>query len=500
MSKQKNDFSLLRKYLWPIHMNELAKVLPACLMFFCIVYVYTSTRIIKDSQVVAFGEEGSLPIPFLKLFVLATSLSYTLFYTYISNKVDKSTILYSICAFFFCFYSLFAYFVMPNHEALKLMSIYTFMMTNMPFLKGLAIVIRDWDISLFYVISELFGSIMISAEFYILANNISKISEAKRFYAVFGLIANAAGIFAGYSVRFFTSIKYSELTRLMSWVASLQNLTMTFMAGIIIITISYAWIVNVVMKDPKLVDPEQFKKTKVRPSMSIRQTFSFLAKSPHMSNLVILIFAYGFSVNIIEVLWKNSWKMYFQHPAQIAEFQGAVTMAIGTSTLFVSLFISHNVLRIFSWSTVAYLTPILISIASAPFLATIIFGASLDQFVYSITGWLPAAGFLSVYLGAFQNVITKSSKYALFDPTKEVVYIARDPETKSKGKVAVDIVGARGGKASGSVEKVLEGAVASSLTQKGIITSAFVFGMIAIWMFAINRLGKLMNDEVANSQ
>ncbi len=57
---------------------------------------------------------------------------------------------------------------------------------------------------------------------------------------------------------------------------------------------------------------------------------------------------------------------------------------------------------------------------------------------------------LAVLIGAAQNILSKAAKYSLFDPCKESAFIPLDAESRTKGKAAVEVIGAPLGKSGGS--------------------------------------------------
>ena len=92
--------------------------------------------------------------------------------------------------------------------------------------------------------------------------------------------------------------------------------------------------------------------------------------------------------------------------------------------------------------------------------------------------------------GMVQNVLSKATKYSFFDPTKEMAYIPIDRELKTKGKAAVDIVGARLAKALGALLQsslfiIFPAASYATITPYLMV----IFIIVAlIWMFDVKLL------------
>ena len=160
-----------------------------------------------------------------------------------------------------------------------------------------------------------------------------------------------------------------------------------------------------------------------------------------------MVVGYGLCINLIEVTWKAHLKLLYPNPADYQSFMGSITTYVGIAAFITVVFVGWGVIRFFGWHFSSQLTPVVIGLTGLTFFFFILLNKYFKVAPALLFGVSPLM-FL-VLFGAFQNIISKVMKYSFFDPTKEMAFIPLDPESKVKGKAAIDVVGSRFGK-SGS--------------------------------------------------
>lgn len=489
MSETKQEFGKWRAFFWPVHTFELTKLLPMFFMFFCISFNYTILRDTKDTLVVT--STGAETIPFLKVWgVVPAAVIFMLIYAKLSNMLSKENLFYTTIVPFLVFFGLFAFVLYPNREALHPNASADYLQSLLPVgLKGLISCYRNWTYSLFYILAELWGSVVLSLLFWGFANDITRVTEAKRFYSLFGLGANLALLFSGPAIVMVSDIRSHLPPDVDAWQVSLNYLMgMVVVAGLLVIAI-YWWINRKVLTDPRFYDPTEEKKVKkAKPKMGILESFAFLAKSKYILCLAILVIAYGISINLVEVTWKSQLRLQYPNANEYSAFMGKFSFVTGAVTILMMLFVGGNLIRRKGWGFAAMVTPVVLLITGAGFFAFVLGREGVLASYIAALGTTPLM--LAVLFGAAQNIMSKSSKYSLFDPTKEMAYIPLDQESKVKGKAAIDVVGARLGKSGGSF--VQQGLLVAfgSLAAITPYVAVILFAIIFAWIIAVKALNK----------
>lgn len=502
MSKQiAEEFTGWRKALWPIHSFEVKKFLPMGLMMFCILFIYTVLRDTKDAILVNSPGAGAESLAFAKgIGVTASAVIFMILYTKAANVFNREGLFYVTALPFLIFFGLFPYFIYPFVDSLH-MSLETIhgLQGEYPNLKWIIPLVGNWTYTLFYILSELWGSAVLSLLFWQFANAITPVKEARRFYGMFGFLGNFGLLISGPAIilvsRYVRSFGFSraETTGLM-----LQYLmAFVIVAGIILLATFY-WMNRAVLTDKRYYDPEAMGETKKKKAkLSMGESFKYILQSPYLGLIAMLVLAYGVSINLFEGVWKGQIKIAYPSEAEYNEVMGGLSTMTGGIAVILML-IGSNLLRRFSWRSCALITPVVLITGILIFFGVIFYNNTQLPEGVSIIDAI-SQGLINrelivfaVVLGLFVNAFGKAVKYSLFDPTKEMAYIPLDQELKIKGKAAVDVIGGRGGKSLGSYVQMglLTVFSGSALYQLVPIIAPIAIGIVFLWILSVFGLSK----------
>ena len=149
-------------------------------MFFLISFNYNALRACKDSLVVTAPHSGAEAIPFIKVWaILPGALLLTYLFTRLRNRFSREKVFYVMMCIFLGFFLLFTFVLFPLQEHIHPSHFADKMQAIFPKgFSGLIAVFRNWTFTLFYVMSELWGTAILSVLFWGFANEVSRVDEA----------------------------------------------------------------------------------------------------------------------------------------------------------------------------------------------------------------------------------------------------------------------------------------------------------------------------------
>lgn len=497
MSKSQNpEFGPIRSFLWPIHRYELRKLMPMMLMLALICFNYTILRNMKDSIVVTAS--GAEVIPFIKVWVLLPmAVLLTFIFTKLSNRYSQERVFYIMIGGFLSFFLLFAFILYPLRDTLHLDTASFGMAKYLPIgFKGLVSMCCNWSFTIFYVMCELWGNIILSVLFWGFANEVTKINEASRFYGVFGVGANIATIIAGQVAIYFSQGIYNPSIPFGTdaWEQIMMLLILIVVGSGITAIATFRWLNLNVLTEPCFDEFHHNKKElKKKEKLSMRESFSYLSNSKYLICIATIVVAYNLVINLVEVVWKDQLARLYPSPSEYNTYMNNLSSAIGFVATIAALFMSRIINKL-GWTGTALITPILMFITCLGFFLFLFFQDNWAAPFMMIAGTSPLA--IAVFFGAAQNCLSKAAKYSVFDATKEMTFIPLSHECKLKGKAAIDGIGSRLGKSGGSL--IHQGLLMFFGTVLASANYAAVILLVAIilWMIATKSLGQQFNNLI----
>lgn len=477
-------------YIWPISKSELPKFLLITLLMFCILGIQNLIRAMKDSVINTMI--GTETISFLKFWgVLPGAFLVTIIYVKLVSVMKGESIFYLIMSTFIGFFLLFAFYLFPNHASLHLnVETAQRLVDSYPNFKWFVLLLSNWSFSLFYIIAELWPNAVFALLFWQFVNKITTVDESKRFYPLFGLLGQTGLYLSGQFLINLPSmgVYFTKLLSLTGGasVVSIQ-LVLTVVAVLGIIGLASFWALNHRVLDIATTENLQFKVKKNQ--MSLKESWRMVVESRYIRLIAVLLFCYGFAINLVEGPWKAEAAKIYKTPTEFAAFVGNYLSYTGILTIMFVL-LGSNIVRRLGWMSAAIITPLMVLVTGLTFFLITNFDpiALLMMMTFSFSDPV----MLAIIIGAIQNVLSKSSKYTLFDSTKEMSYVPLDEQLKTRGKAAADMIGVKLGKSSGALLQSIVFVVIPVATYQSI--SPFLMCMFAViclvWIWAVKELNK----------
>jgi AAA family ATP:ADP antiporter len=486
--KSKSFAAKARDLLWPIYGDEHKIWLPMASMVGLILFNYTVARNVKDGLVVTATGSSEI-IPYLKTtLVLPAAFVFFFIYAKLAGLLKKQTLFYTIIGAFIAFFVLFAAVLYPLHDYLHPKESADALQAMLPAgLKGLVDVYRVWTFSLFYTMSELWGVAVSALMFWQFANDVIRVKEAKRFYAHFYLLANVFVAFSGVVVNRLSQVQQGLPEGVDPWGVSINYLTMVLsFCGLLVLGIYY-YLNKFIFNEAylaKVAIERSAKPKKQKLKMSVMESIKHLSRSKYLGLIALLVICYGVTINLVEVTWKGQVGRQFTTGNEYTAFMGYLSGSTGIATI-IAIFVGSILVRTLGWRFAALMTPLVLGGTGLLFFMCIITPEIVSPLglMFGISPLL-----LGVIIGLSQNVLSKSIKYALFDPTKEMAYIPLDDESKMRGKAAVDVVANRFGKSGGGYIQIALLTLIGPLSEIVPYLAVIFAGFITLWIVAVFAL------------
>lgn len=490
--EEHQEFSKWRAFFWPVHVGELKKLLPMLLIFFLVSFDQNVLRNLKDALVVTAKSSGAEVIPFIKVWVMFPgALLLTFFFTRLSNRLAREVVFYVMISTFLIYFFVFTFILYPARDNLHPHTFADTMQAYLPLgFKGLIAMFRNWTFTSFYVMSELWSNIILSMLFWGFANQITQISEAKRFYGLFGIGANFSGVAAGQaSVFLCRNIYYPNLPfGEDAWEQSLIMLTaLVIFSGLLAMAI-FRWMHTRILSDSRYSQTVEAEEENKAVKLSMRDSFAYLIRSKYLMSIALIVVAYNLVINLVEVVWKHQVSELYSNPSDYNLYMNQVTTVTGILATLTALLISGNAIRKFGWTFTAMLTPVILFVTCIGFFGFFFLKSSLVGDVLPLLGATPLA--IVVFFGSAQNILSRAAKYTVFDATKEMAFVPLGSECKLKGKAVIDGVCSRLGKSGGSFIHQSLLLTFATITASAPYVAGILLTVILIWMGATRVLGK----------
>jgi len=482
------------KLNFPVDKREAYKLVSLTLLLFFLCVSSSILRNLKDSVTLTGMKAGAEAIPFLKVWaMLPTAAAMTWLFTFLNKHYGREKAFYIIIGGLTSFFIIFAFILFPNRTAIELTSLEPILLEKLPSgMKGLVSIICQWELTLFYVLCDIWPPIVLGVLFWGFTNEHSTPSEAERFYGILKLgstsSAIAAACFASYLMqnKFSHNLPFGSTVFEQTLIKQILFITMLTMASFLL----FNRLSKSMSKNSKIQNKKKIK-------ISLMQSFRCIIKSRYILSIAVLLISYMMVYNLTDFIWKAYVREAFPNPNDLMRFMNGVTFKVGLISI-VAAALSPWIVRKAGLRFLLLITPIVVLVLAICFFAVLRLGDRFTETIAVMLGVAPMM--LIVNIGAVQNILSKAFKFSIFDISKETAFTPLDQETKWNAKATIDGMGTDIGDTGISLINQGFLIVFGSFTASA--PYALVMGIIVLvaWISSANYIGREYSNMVEKQE
>jgi ATP:ADP antiporter, AAA family len=435
-------------------------------MFGIAVFVYSVTRIMKDS--IVFAKQVRNSIFFIKtIFILPFSVFFV-------GLVQKGLTIYSVSKVFDIILVIFTVLFLLIGGIIMPLSFYIqpgpfwardFFADGKMLVKGLdnyltiMLVINDWTSTLVYVTAEMFGALVVQYIFLAFANDVLTSRQCSRFIPLFYIFSNILLLISA----FITNCLSAIIDRASYFVGNLSIWiflgTCGFFTGLIFLIKTH--LERSILSTPLFIRTD-FKKRAHKQSISFMEGIKIMLQSRFLIAISSNCLFYAIATNVIESAWKSSLDVAAdayskKKEAYVPKFMSYEQMIIGLVVVGVLLSPVSTMIQRKGWISLAIVPPFIAMVSSV-----VVFGAAYYNMPLSLKQKkirpIDIKGsedkktlVIENYAGLVAVAFMKIAKYAFFDIAKEAISMQIDSAYRAKFKAIYDGLCGKVGKSIGSL-------------------------------------------------
>lgn len=483
---------MIKKIIFPLKKNEWWLFAAMFLIVSLININFNILRSARNAIVVAEQGGSAAFIPYFELFgTFPASILMTWGISRLMRFFSFRKIFSLTMAFFLTFFIVFAFFIYPYREVIQ--TVFENQFSLLFDLTRCKVALSHWPDLIFYIMAELWKVALLSVLFWGFINQHLSLDAAKRFYPPLMLGSSIGAILAGPITVFCTSSFSWKLFAFSTqrWQHSLYLLTFFLVLfGLLTIVIFNALYKKIGNPLP-LATEEPEKMPFKRRLLSLSSSLRYLMKSPYLLGLLFIVIAEYVSYALGELIFLETLKEKYKNPADYCGYLGNLTLWTGVLTAFSAVIVTPYLLQKYRWNYSALLTPILMVLMTFAFFAAIYLGK---------IGIFPGSSALPfiIFLGSMHFCIGRSTKYTIFDTTKELAFIPLSQEAQVKGKLVIDGIGSRLGRGTSSLLSItlflFVGGPSESAIFAGILATCFAFLSVPAARFIGHEFEKIQTQ------